>query len=31
METIEIIFVVLTIIAGPYIVWDAIRDRNNLK
>ena len=31
METIEIIFVVLTIIGAPYILWDAIRDRNNLK
>jgi len=29
METIEIIFTILTLIAGPYIVWDAIIDRRN--
>jgi hypothetical protein len=27
MEAIEIIFVVATLIAGPYLVWDAYRDR----
>jgi hypothetical protein len=27
METIEIVFIAITIIAAPYIVWDAIQDR----
>jgi hypothetical protein len=27
MEAIEIFFVVATLIAGPYLVWDAYRDR----
>ncbi len=27
MEGIEIFFVVATLIAGPYLVWDALRDR----
>jgi len=27
METIEIVFIVITLIAGPYIIIDAINDR----
>jgi len=29
MEAIEIFFVVATLIAGPYLVWDALNDRKN--
>jgi hypothetical protein len=29
MDTIEIVFIIATLIVGPYIVWDAIQDRKN--
>jgi len=28
METIDIVFSILTIVAGLYIVWDTYQDRN---
>jgi hypothetical protein len=31
METIEIIFIIATIVIGPYIVYDAIQDRKDMK
>jgi len=31
MELIEIIFVALTLLVGPYIVYDAIQDRKEQK
>jgi len=27
MDTAQIIFIVITLIAAPYIVWDALNDR----
>jgi hypothetical protein len=27
METIDIIFAILTVLVGPYLIWDAYQDR----